>query len=205
MSTLNALVFPGRLSKGEVRFTVNVTLEDLRHLTDPKSGRRFFARDRPGLPGEDAPENVRRVWAAIGEAPPAEFVSIAVRSGADRSSVDTKLRAFGNVVLEISPRVVLEDAVIFNGDVKNLGMKVAQENDPACVQRVAFDGDLGALASELQRLTTNAYSMTPTRERRVGSYFEARLRRALIPEDVLAVWVDPSDADALAAARILCA
>ena len=201
MIALNKQVFSRKLSQNDVRFTVNLRAADLKRLINP--GGRFFSRDQNALPGEAATANVRQVWAALGEETPAEFVSIAVRSGADSSNVWTTLALYGGVVLEILPRIIAAEAVIFNGDVKTVGLKVAETGEPAWANKIAFNGDIKALAAELHQLIKNARS--GVRPRLVGSYFEARLRRALVSGDVCAVWVDPSDVDALQAANDLCA
>ncbi|XXT19002.1 hypothetical protein WME94_53140 [Sorangium sp. So ce429] len=204
MVTLNKQVFPRKLPQGDVRFTVNLRAANLRRLIDATAGGRLVAGDQDVLPGVKASENVQRVWAALEEAPPKEFVSMAVRSGADSSGVAATLASYGTIVLEISPAVVAMEGVIFNGDVKNLSVKVAADDDPGWVHRIAFDGDVSLLADELRRLTTSGRSTTPTRPRLVGSYFEARLRRALVPQDIVAVWADPSDEEALRVASDLC-
>lgn len=193
MITLNKQVFPRKLPQGDVRFTVNLRAANLRRLIDQPRVAALSLEIRMFCPKKRLPGMFNVYGPHSRSAPPKEFVSMAVRSGADSSGVAATLTSYGTIVLEISPAVVAMEGVIFNGDVKNLSVKVAADDDPGWVHRIAFDGDVSLLADELRRLTTSGRSTTPTRPRLVGSYFEARLRRALVPQDIVTVWADPSD------------
>jgi hypothetical protein len=190
-----------RLAGTDVALTLNIPASDLRYLIKWRHCRRFFACDEDALPEENARANVKRVYQALGIPQPKRFASMAVRTAQDSAAVALTLVAYGSVVLELDLASLGHELVIFNGDVKDLGFRVAG-GDNALPARVRWDGDRTQLATELSTLVQNARN--GLRPRLVGRYFEARLQRALVPKDIETVYVDPQDQEAVAAARRLC-
>lgn len=202
MAVLVPTIFPNRIPRGEIALTRNIRATDLAYFTDDEAGRCSFSCDRDVLPGENAQANVRRAYAAIGVAPPADrFVSLALRTGDE--GLSRTLSAYGTVVLEIDLDRVGRDLVIFNGDVKDLGHKINDQDDATWAVQVPWNNDRAAVARRLTEIFAN--TRTGRRPRRVGGYFEARLPRALVLADVLRIHVDPTDEVALQSARALCA
>jgi hypothetical protein len=175
-----------RPAKGDVALTCNLPPSELAYLLSDEHGKCFWSNDEDVLPGEDAGENVRRVFTALGLDSRTQFTSLAAQSGADNSNICKTLRSYGNATLVIDPGLLgSEEVVIMNGDVKDLGAKVEETGDSTWAERVSGHGGIAALASRLEKLVSNARQ--GKRPRRVGSYFEARLLRALTPNDIVAL------------------
>lgn len=202
MPALILEVFRSRLAPGELALTLNIPADELRHFLNEEHGCCFRSRDEDALPGENAKRNVERVYEAIGVASPEQFVSLALRTGDDGSSLSTTLRDYGTVVLELDLDRLGREVIIFNGDVKNLGAKLAQERDTSWVSQIPWDDDRAVVARALTALVEN--SRRGQRPRRLGNYFEARLPRAMRLNDIARVYVDPRDEAAVRVARLLC-
>ncbi len=202
MAVLVQSSFPNRLPRGALALTRNIRADDLAYFTVDAAGRCSFSRDQDVLSGENARANVRRAYEAIGAVSPERFVSLALRTGDEGTSLSTTLRAYGTVVLEIDLDRVAPDLVIFNGDVKDLGHKIYTEGDATWVVRIPWNNDHAVVARCLTELIVN--DRTGVRPRRVGRYFEARLPRPLVLADVLRIHVDPRDEVAVKSAGALC-
>lgn len=194
--------FPSRVADGTLAVTLNIPLGELAFLVADQHGRQFYARDEQALEGEDATANVARVYDALGVPAPKSFTSLGVRTPMDRSNVAATLACYGEIVLEIDIPAVSEDLLIVNGDFKDLGLKIASEvrDNVRWAQRLVHTQGCESLLKDITLMMTNARD--GLHPRLVGSYFEARLLRPLVPTDVSAVYAPGAGQNALV--RALC-
>jgi hypothetical protein len=191
------------VSPGDIKITVNIHGYELRFLTEAVHGNQFYAKDEPALKDETVRANIQAVYSAVGISSPEQFTSCAARAAFNQA--DT-CNAYGNVVLVLNQDRIKNDLVIFNGDVKDIGHKIKGESDPnSWIEVHTLTEPIDQLVSALNALTANARVRTnpPPRPRLIGGYFEARLTRALKPEDIEAVHVSSSDQEAIEQAEIL--
>ncbi len=167
-----------RPQPGIVHFVCNKKPEGLRRLW--AGGYTSFDEDY--LPGETASRNVEALLRHLGVQAPRDFASLALRYVGEHPDAGGTLAVFGCYTVEVRQEVV-SDAVILNGDVKNLARSFV---DGAHEKAVRIHHDPSQPTQTLQRLAELRRSRVDPRL--VGLYQEVRLLRALRRDDVVAVW-----------------
>lgn len=169
-----------------VHFTSNKTGDDLRRIWIEG----YTSFDKDVLPGEKAVANVTKLFSHLGRQIPNEFASLAVRYPGERGDAGKTLELFGEYVVEVRPEVLV-DALILNGDFKNLAGDFAAG---ATQKPHVIEFDPANQLAALQQLRKLVQSVT--NPRLVGDYPEARRLRRLRGDDVIAVWTaSPDSAD----------
>lgn len=177
--------------------TLNIPTCELQYLFGNDFNNEFFSRDQNALPGEDAQTNVSRVYKSLNLTVPKQFTSLALRIPTDGSSVANILKSYGDVVLVFDLSQLAKEILVLNGDVKDIGEKVADTGNVEWARSI--DPLAEDFASKLEQMVRNSMSTTyQGTDRRVGTYFEARLPRAITPTDVSAIYIAPENREALA-------
>lgn len=161
-----------------VHFTSNKKSDGLRRLWE----KGYTSFDENVLPGEDAIANVKALLKHLGRDIPAEFASLAVRYSGEQRGAGGILQDYGPYVIEVRHEVLV-DALILNGDVKNLASDFVSG---ATQKPHVIEFDPADPTKTLQRLV--ALGKSRDNPRLTGNYPEARLLRRLRGNDVLAVW-----------------
>lgn len=179
MARLIETTFPRILSAGTVALTLNMQPEGLNFLSSSDFGRRYFSEDRK--PAGGTQESMVRLYELLGRQRPQRFTSLALRTSESASRDQETLIGFGPVTLQIDFRSVADDLLIFNGDAQNLSYQLSE------VVPINHKMETAPLLALLSELTRNKRKrMAP---RQVGSYYEARLMRALLPSDISHIYV----------------
>lgn len=187
--------------QGELRITTNIKQSDSCYFTEARYGCKWVSSDEDVLPGETAMENVSAVYAAAGLAEPVEFASLAVRTCRHDAR---NCNAYGPIILVVDADSIKDELLIFNGDVKNLGAKLQGEDrsrHSEWVEIHTLSESVSEIISAFGRLVQNARNAE--KPRLVGSYFEARLQRALRPTDIKSIYVPENDRVAMECAQAI--
>jgi len=173
---------------GIVDFTLNVQLSALRYF-DPEVAGCFFSKDAMGLSDETVAMNIRRVWELVGVTPPPNrFTSIAARVVEAKGD---SLICYGPAVLVLDPDRIAANTYVLNGDFKNLGYRIQLDgsNEAVCCMRPT-EPELASRLNQLARSARNR-QRKPSELRLHGSYFEARVTRPIVLDDIRSAYLPP--------------
>lgn len=178
--------------KGEILFTRTISLQDIQYLISASHGQRLYSQDQSVLPGE-APQRVQTILNELAGKPnyQGEFASLAARISRHHKRQRDALGRYGDITLVADPDRIRPETFIFNGDFKTIGHNRIREN--GATEGVATwpaSCDFPFLAQELDRAMSNPAASA---DGIIGQYFEARLYRALIPIDLVTVYVPQVD------------
>ncbi|NLI79043.1 MAG: hypothetical protein GX442_21700 [Candidatus Riflebacteria bacterium] len=172
---------------------------EIKFLVESRFGKCFFSNDEDSLPKKTAKASINRIYEYIGMKPDQRFTSFVLCNEEFSSNA---CEVFGSIVLVLKKKRIAQDSYFFNGDVKNLayrlvgGFPISKVVKPRKLTAPA--GQILALARECVR-KTRSYPSSPDDERpfpyRVGLYFEIRMFRAVVPEDIKQIVVPKGLAD----------
>ncbi|SMC19866.1 hypothetical protein SAMN02745134_00949 [Clostridium acidisoli DSM 12555] len=178
--------FQYNLNKNEIILTLNIPSDEVKFLFETAYGKQFYAKDEQGIQGEDVAKNISNLYKIISKTATDKFVSLAVRTDFDNAGYYS---CYGDVVVLVDKKRISDDVVIFNGDVKDIAKKVMETDNQEKWVEIHYMNEPN-LYERLKKLFENANSMEQKIPRKMGKYFEARMQRALTPEDILEIYID---------------
>jgi len=188
----------------QLRITLNIKPEDMKYLTEVKYGCKWFSHDEDVLRDENAVSNVSAVYSAVGLTIPQEFVSLAIRTHRHHAEACS---AYGKITLVINQDAIMSDQlVIFNGDVKGLGLKIkgipVREHHEWIETHTLLE-PIPEIISALNRLEDRKKTGKEN-PRMYGNYFEARLFRALVLQDIELIYIPKGYTNIIESVQLLC-
>lgn len=184
------------IATNDVALTINIPAESLYHLVSIDSGCCFYSKDEQGIAGETVTENIKKVFAIAGLPIPSRHASCAACIGLSGEKI---LSYYGNVRCVLNEKKVANMIWIFNGDIKDIGIKLQGElNGSQWV--CAIHGDLPnkKLRKQLEEMQINQQRAGKYPRKfpcLVGRYYEARLMRALVASDIRDIYYDTRNPD----------